>query len=289
MGRKKSRFQYNTEPFWSSFKSDLMFSRVLWMSLLLSCSVHAAIEDLKQAYPEFIKAISKETIIWSDGTKMKIRRKSVSKALQDKVERPSLWDQVSGAAYLKGTPKDPVHYRPQTDPGRVRYEPFFKKMYGATPEAVEEHLVTIYWMPVAFGHQYPLRVTTVNRVDEKLRAVSKALDALVKKHPHHLRFLRAPGGTFEWRKIAHTHRQSLHSFGIAIDINDAMSNYWQSDLAKEVRPISEHASIGYRNRLPWQIVRIFEEHGFIWGGKWHHYDTEHFEYRPELLLESRYG
>jgi peptidoglycan LD-endopeptidase CwlK len=28
---------------------------------------------------------------------------------------------------------------------------------------------------------------------------------------------------------------------------------------------------------------VFEKHGFIWGAKWYHYDTMHFEYRPELL------
>ncbi|MDP3291618.1 MAG: M15 family metallopeptidase, partial [Sulfuricurvum sp.] len=27
-------------------------------------------------------------------------------------------------------------------------------------------------------------------------------------------------------------------------------------------------------------------HGFIWGGRWYHYDTMHFEYRPELLASS---
>jgi hypothetical protein len=35
--------------------------------------------------------------------------------------------------------------------------------------------------------------------------------------------------------------------------------------------------------MPPEIVAIFERHGFIWGGKWRHYDTMHFEYRPELL------
>jgi hypothetical protein len=30
-------------------------------------------------------------------------------------------------------------------------------------------------------------------------------------------------------------------------------------------------------------VAVFERHGFIWGGRWAHYDTMHFEYRPELL------
>jgi hypothetical protein len=31
------------------------------------------------------------------------------------------------------------------------------------------------------------------------------------------------------------------------------------------------------------LIKIFEKYGFIWGGKWNHYDTMHFEYRPELL------
>jgi hypothetical protein len=33
-----------------------------------------------------------------------------------------------------------------------------------------------------------------------------------------------------------------------------------------------------------QIVKIFESKGFVWGGKWWHYDSIHFEYRPELTL-----
>jgi peptidoglycan L-alanyl-D-glutamate endopeptidase CwlK len=33
-------------------------------------------------------------------------------------------------------------------------------------------------------------------------------------------------------------------------------------------------------------VTIFENHGFIWGGKWYHFDTMHFEYRPELLVAN---
>ena len=48
----------------------------------------------------------------------------------------------------------------------------------------------------------------------------------------------------------------------------------------------ETAQIAYRDRMPPEIVDIFERHGFIWGGKWYHYDTMHFEYRPELLLAA---
>jgi len=40
------------------------------------------------------------------------------------------------------------------------------------------------------------------------------------------------------------------------------------------------------NEIPWEIVHIFEKHGFIWGGKWYHYDTMHFEYRPEMIAPA---
>jgi hypothetical protein len=39
----------------------------------------------------------------------------------------------------------------------------------------------------------------------------------------------------------------------------------------------------HRNRIPFEVVEPFEAEGFIWGGKWYHYDTMHFEYRPELF------
>src|SRR5438128_1043434 len=41
--------------------------------------------------------------------------------------------------------------------------------------------------------------------------------------------------------------------------------------------------IRWKNKVPQAIVDAFEAEGFIWGGRWLHYDTMHFEYRPELL------
>ncbi len=70
---------------------------------------------------------------------------------------------------------------------------------------------------------------------------------------------------------------------MTIDINSEASDYWQWDLEKAGLPITEEQSLTYRNHVPWDIVTIFEHHGFIWGGKWSHYDSMHFEYRPELL------
>ena len=70
---------------------------------------------------------------------------------------------------------------------------------------------------------------------------------------------------------------------MTLDINAEKSEYWQWDLKAQGIPISEEAALAYRNTVPWEIVEIFEKHEFVWGGKWYHYDTMHFEYRPELF------
>ena len=113
----------------------------------------------------------------------------------------------------------------------------------------------------------------MNGVDEHLRAVSAEIDAL----PEKIKRAAYPiAGTYNCRAVADTGQPSPHSYGIAIDLNTAFSDYWYW------RPHDGH--IVYRNRMPEEIVAIFEKHGFIWGGKWYHFDTMHFEFRPELLV-----
>ncbi|MGI9384455.1 MAG: M15 family metallopeptidase, partial [Methyloligellaceae bacterium] len=92
-----------------------------------------------------------------------------------------------------------------------------------------------------------------------------------------LKYLKPSAGTYNCRTIAGTKRLSVHAFGAAIDINVKYADYWRW------RKPDARGRYAYRNRIPWEIVEIFEKHGFIWGGKWYHYDTMHFEYRPELL------
>ena len=112
------------------------------------------------------------------------------------------------------------------------------------------------------------------------------MEQLVVQYPVYAIFLHNPGGTYSWRVIAHTIRLSNHSFGMALDINASQTQYWQWDLEQENRIVSKDAALTYRNTVPWQIVEIFEKYGFIWGGKWYHYDTMHFEYRPELMTTT---
>jgi hypothetical protein len=263
--------------------------RIFFLIVLLTVSLNAYAEmidllRLQQAYPEYIQSVSEQVVIWADGTQMSVQDGKPHKTQQEKLDDPALFDQVNGIFYLSGMPSHPSTFNPPDDPARIRYEPFFRKMYGNSKEEVEAKLVTIYWMPNVFGNRYPLQVTTINGVDRKLIHISEELERLVSTHPEYTAFLDHPGGTFNWRVIANTNRLSPHSFGMTIDINANLSNYWQWDLQKEGRPVTEDAELTYRNSIPWEIIPIFEKYGFVWGGKWHHYDTMHFEYRPELLV-----
>ena len=50
-----------------------------------------------------------------------------------------------------------------------------------------------------------------------------------------------------------------------------------------IRPL--YAELAARG-IPVEIVEPVEAEGFSWGGKWYHYDTMHFEYRPELFASG---
>ncbi|HQL37538.1 MAG TPA: M15 family metallopeptidase, partial [Bacillota bacterium] len=87
-------------------------------------------------------------------------------------------------------------------------------------------------------------------------------------------------GTYNYRAISGTNRLSPHSYGIAIDLARDRRDYWQWASREEgQKRLSSY---------PYEIVELFERNSFIWGGKWGHFDILHFEYRPEILIKSRY-
>ncbi len=225
------------------------------------------IKRLLAAYPQHLVSATAHSVVWADGTEMifddGVRRKSHDQLLN----QPDLEDQFH-FEYSLADSMIPPPYR--HDPGRIRYEPFFRKMYGDSEEMVRGRLKPIQWLPNSINKT--LYVTTVNDLDKIFQRLSLELDAL---GPAYRKYLEKPAGTFVWRKIAGTDRLSTHSFGMTIDINVDYSHYWRWD-----------KTYSYRNKIPMEIVEVFEEHGFIWGGRWYHYDTMHFEYRPELLINQ---
>lgn len=223
-------------------------------------------QKLVQAYPKFLSGYEGGDLIWQDGTWMKLSDGKQNKTPDQAIESPDL-DDMFVAPYPKGRPAA----LPTTDPGRVRYTPFFQKMYGdCTKGEVQKKLVDVPWLPAQGGGV--LRVTSINGVDKALKAVSNELSRLPKRTIE--TYLVPSAGTFSCRPVAGTNRPSAHGWGIAIDIAVKKSDYWRWS-----------PRLLYRNRIPYEIVETFERHGFIWGGKWKSFDTMHFEYRPELLID----
>ncbi len=260
-----------------------IFSILFFSQLYSFVASNQQLEDgllrLQHAYPDHIKAISLDSIIWHDGTSMPLEY-SEAKSDSERLNNSTLADQLTQPVYVPGI----LHESPMTDPGRIRCEPFFRKMYGNDPIEVEKNLTMVSWMPTIFGSQAKLLpVTKIHGIDKKIEQISQELEVLVLQHAEYIPFLCTIGGTYCWRNIANTDRLSCHSFGMTIDINAHMAEYWQWDLRAMQRTISEDEDIIYRNSVPWEIVEVFEKYGFIWGGKWYHYDTMHFEYRPELM------
>jgi hypothetical protein len=165
---------------------------------------------------------------------------------------------------------------PGFDPGRFRNEAFFRALWFADEAAAFRSLATV--RVAAGGTRAAFQVTTRHCAAAQLDAALREAAAL---GPAAAPFFRDIGGSFNWRRIAGTDRLSTHSFGIAVDLNSALGGYWRWGL----RPDGSLAP--YDNRMPEALVRAFERHGFIWGGKWHHYDGMHFEYRPEMIVHAR--
>jgi hypothetical protein len=225
----------------------------------------ASMADLLRAYPDALASFDGTNLIWRDGTRMPVGDGQPEKSMEEQIRNGSILDQLRLVYPAETAP-------PEEDPGRVRNRAFFDKMYGdCRTGEVAPKLARVVWLPKAWGHT--VSITSVNGVDRQLAAISRELDALPAED---MKYLYPLGGTYNCRSVAHAGQASMHGWGAAIDINPVYSDYW----------LWHHSSGGtpaYVNRIPNEIVSVFERHGFIWGGRWAHFDTMHFEYRPELL------
>lgn len=235
----------------------------------LPSDMKAASQALVAAYPDFIKRIADNRVIFNDGTSLTYddgRVKDFGTLLDD--------GDIEDMFFV---PYDPSGNQPEYlhDAGRSRNEALFKKMYGNSAAAVRKNLVKVAW----FGKTVDFMA--INGAADSLRKVAAELE-----HYPQLKKYLASSGTFYWRPVRGAKRLSAHSYGIAFDIAVPYSDYW---LWKN-KNAGETDRIEYANRFPRQIVEIFRRHGFIWGGAWYHFDTMHFEFRPEILHYSdHYG
>lgn len=243
-----------------------------WLGIwVLTASLYASPQCYTQGYGDLITHANETSITLKDGSVFPYHTNSTKITWDEKINNADLEMQLS-QSYDAGGIQTPPPYL--FDPGRLRYQPFFQALYGKNKQEIEKNLVRITWPTLKGSIKLP--VNKVGEVDKKLYLIGQEIAKLPKSE----RIWAEGASTYEYRVIKDTDRLSMHSFGIAIDLAPTKTQYWKDEAP------SETAHIGYHNTMPMSIVRIFENHGFIWGGRWYHYDTMHFEYRPELLAPS---
>ena len=220
-------------------------------------------EIIIQSYPEQKLKYVDNYIIFPDGSSI-IFDDGLAKDYSTMLDKSDIEDMFSMQYYKDGNPSY------LQDAGRSRCESFFKRMYGENARDVKRNLVSVAW----FGET--IKFTKINGASEQLKKVEEEIRL---NHPNLIPYMKS-SGTFNWRKVRGANRLSSHSYGIAIDIAIKQSDYWRWDNPKA----KETDEIIYKNRIPMELVEVFEKYGFIWGGRWYHYDTMHFEYRPEILF-----
>ena len=226
------------------------------------------IARLVASYPDHLRGVEGDALIWTDGSRMPIGSGQPARPFEAMLRNASIADQLR-QTYEPGPLRAPPP--PNHSPGRLRNTAFFRKMYGdcRDPHAVAP-ITRITWMPRT--RPQSLNITTVNDVAGRLSQVIEALEAM----PDRVKaYLTPSAGSFNCRDVADTGLPSMHASGAAIDIATRGSDYWAWSRSR--------GEPAYRNRIPPEIVEAFEAQDFIWGGKWYHYDTMHFEYRPELF------
>lgn len=127
---------------------------------------------------------------------------------------------------------------------------------------------------------------------ERLAAVERELRGTAARNPEVARWIEELAVTYSFmsRDIAGTTSPSRHAFGLAVDLAPRSYRgrhvYWRWSRALD-REGWWRIPLERRWSPPASVVRTFERHGFVWGGKWSHFDAIHFEYRPEILAYSR--
>jgi hypothetical protein len=169
-----------------------------------------------------------------------------------------------------------------TIPGALR-SPFYEALWQTRSR--EEAYARQQW--IAFlGRQVQVHrgiIAPLGRAEERILALAK-VDPEIQGWIQNLHSITG----WNWRNVAGSANRSYHSYGIAVDLlmraQPGMETYWQWTEAKGI----DWRSVPAENRQspPAAAIRIFEDQGFIWGGRWSRYDTMHFEYHPELLIFS---
>lgn len=229
---------------------------------------------LMLAYAEYITTIESKdgyiSIVMKSGKKLCYDDR-LQKTLDKKLINPDLQDTLEQSYPLT---RVKTIMEENYDPGRYRCYGLLSQVYGTSKQVIEYNLTKVN---VGYNNY---QFNKSNGASSSLQTVMKELNTLAQSDSNLRKCFLPCSGTFNYRVISGTNRLSPHAYGIAIDLASDKRDYWKWASKEQ----GAKRLISYSNEL----VEVFEKNGFVWGGKWSHFDILHFEYRPEIILKSRY-
>lgn len=100
---------------------------------------------------------------------------------------------------------------------------------------------------------------------DMIAPLTKAFERLIESGA--VKELKTWDGCFNIRRKRSGATPSLHSWGVAVDLNAAWNR------------------MGETPTMPASVVKCFEEAGFDWGGKWRRPDGMHFQLKKEMVIK----
>ena len=187
---------------------------------------------------------------------------------------------------------DPIFYRYFLDPlsdllpvgERPTYcNDLMESLWGNTDKQIRAHLRSLTFL----GHRMLLNKIVV----EPLAAIEREILAASKNDDEVSVWIDELKITYSFinKYIAGSQNRSNHAWGLAIDFvpnsYEGQHVYWR--WSRVFTQEWHRIPLAQRWSPPQSVIEIFERHGFVWGGKWAHFDNIHFEYRPEIILYNQ--
>src|SRR6478672_13379887 len=129
---------------------------------------------LLRAYPDFLDRIEGNDLVWKDGTRMRIdggKGTKGTRPFEAMLDDPDIKDMFAFDYPVgeKGLAPDV-----NVDPGRARYLPLFRKMYGDCRAAgFAKTLADVVWLPGKDGRH--LKFSKINGAADALQKISNEL------------------------------------------------------------------------------------------------------------------
>jgi len=131
------------------------------------------------------------------------------------------------------------------------------KKYGKPDVAMERKHMTLWDVPAAINKAIPVIPNMIYCNDDMVAPLQKAFENIIERCLQEQ--IKTWDGCFNIRAKRGLKSWSLHSWGIAIDINAAWNR------------------LGAQPTMSAELVKCFTDAGLHWGGTWTRKDGMHFQ------------